>query len=1067
MIAWLVHRRALVYLLVACIILFGSITYLGLPREAQPDVKIPVVMVSTPYVGVSPEDVESLVTVPLETELAGLKNLKKLSSTSAEGVSIVTLEFEPEVVIEEALQRVRDRVSRARSKLPGDLEESDVREISFSDMPVLIVSIAGPIDEQDLKLLGEKLEDDVSRLPGVLEARLSGGRKRQIRVYVDGTRLAHYGLSLDDVQGAIANENVNIPGGEVVTGSASFLIRVPGEVQVAEDLEAIAIKRVGDRPVFIRDVGRVVDGFEDRSTYARMNGNPAVSLSVTKRTGQNILQIADAVKAITAEHAGRWPEGVSYRILGDQSKFVADMVSDLENNIISALILVVGVIMFVLGVRNSLFVALTIPLSMLISFAVISALGMTLNMMVLFALILALGMLVDNGIVLVENIYRHAEEGEDIVTASINGTREVAMAVTASTLTTVAAFFPLLFWSGIMGQFMGYMPKTVVIVLLSSLVAAIIVLPVFTSRLMRVKKKPEGLAEVGPLMLRYQKLLAWSIRHRYLSLGLGMASLVGTFVAYGFLNHGTEFFPDTEPNRATISVRAPDGTNIEATDALLQQVEGILQGEQNVAFYVAESGVSGGGMPMVGSQSSPNQAKATVDFRPTRENLKPGEELRVENTRLTIDRIRKAFEFIPGAHLEIEKENMGPPVGAEIAVEVSGKDFHEVGELALRLRRELAKIDGVADLSDDYKVGRPEMRLTVDRGAAKRVGASTQSIAGTIRTAVAGSKVSAIRDGENEYDIVVQLDPRDREDLQSVLNLRIPGREDTSPDTFAVPLSTVASYELRGGSGSIRHIDQSLVVTITGDVQEGYNANAVRAAVQAYLDRAPVPPGFGVRLGGADDEQRNAQEFLGNAFLAAIFLILLVLVAQFNRFDIPFIILTSVMLSLIGVLWGLIITGTSFGVIMTGIGVISLAGVVVNNAIVLLDYVEQLRERGAGMFDALIQAGTTRVRPVLLTACTTMLGLTPMALGVSVDFRNLRVVTGSQNAQFWGPMAVAVIFGLAVATVLTLVLVPTMYSIFDDFGRVRARVFETLSRLARRPPPPVAAEQGGSSGESP
>jgi multidrug efflux pump len=1053
MIAWLVRNKAVVYLLVACTFAFGLITYNALPREAQPDVKIPVVMVSTPYIGVSPEDIESLVTVPMETELAGLKGLKKMSSTSAEGASIVTLEFEPEVVIEEALQRVRDRVSRARGRLPADVEESEVREISFSDFPVLIVTIAGPIDEQELKRIGERLETDVNRIPGVLEARLSGGRKRQIRVQVDGVRLAHYGLSLTDVQSAVQSENVNIPGGEVLTGGASYLIRVPGEIVDPMELEAVAIKRVGDRPVFVRDVAKVVDGFEDRTTYARMNGQPAVSLSVTKRTGQNILQIADAVKEVTARHAQKWPQGVSYRVLGDQSKFVADIVGDLENNIISALILVVGVIMFVLGVRNSLFVALTIPLSMLISFIVIWAAGMTLNMIVLFALILALGMLVDNGIVLVENIYRHLELGEDLVTASIEGTKEVAVAVTTSTLTTVAAFVPLAFWTGIMGQFMGYLPKTVIVVLLSSLVASILVLPVFTARFMKLRPRRKPVTEVGPFMAGYRDLLGWSIRHRYLSIGMGGLTLVGTLIAYGMLNHGTEFFPETEPNRATLTVRAPDGTNIEATDAIVQHVEDLFASQKNVAFFVTETGVAGGGMPLLGAQAAPNQGKATVDFRPTVENAKPGEDLRVEPTVLTIDRIRHALEKIAGAEVNIDKERMGPPVGAPIAVEVSGDDFHQVGALARRLKRELALLDGVAELSDDYRVGRPELRLRIDRGAAKRVGASTQSIAGTVRTAVAGSKVSALRDGEDEYDIVVQLDPRDREDMQSVLNLRIPGREDTSPDTFAVPLSTVASYELRGGSGSIRHIDQDLVVTITGDVAEGFNENAVRHSVEAYLAKLELPAGFHARLGGANDEQRSAQEFLGNAFLVAIALIALVLVAQFNRFDIPFIILTSVVLSLIGVLWGLILTGKSFGVIMTGIGIISLAGVVVNNAIVLLDFVEQLRHKGMKTYDALLQAGMTRVRPVLLTAGTTMLGLFPMALAISIDFRKLRVVMDSQNSQFWGSMAVAVIFGLAVATVLTLVMVPTLYSIFEDFARLRARLFSRS-----RDPEPLGPE---------
>ena len=1048
MIRWLVAQRAPILLITFCIFVFGMIAYTGLPREAAPDVQIPFVMVTTPYIGVSPEDIESLVTIPLESELAGLKDLKKMSSTSAEGASIIALEFEPEAVIEDALQRIRDRVSRARSKLPEDAEDTDIREVSFSDFPIMIVTIAGTVDEENLKELGEALEEDISRIAGVLDVKLSGGRTRQIRVQVDPTRLSHYGLSLNDVIGAIGAENVNIPGGNVTAGNASYLLRVPGEFTDPTQIADVGIKRIGDRPVFVRDIATVVDGYADRETYARMNGEPAVSLAVSKRSGSNILEIADAVKALAEVHSGRWPEGVEYRVVGDQSQHIADMISDLENNIITALLLVVAVILFFMGVRNSLFVALSIPLSMLLGMVVLWAFGITLNMVVLFSLILALGMLVDNAIVLVENIYRHVEEGKTLFEASVVGTQEIAMPVAASTATTVAAFAPLLWWTGIMGQFMGYLPKTVIIVLTASLVVAVGILPVLTSKLMKRASKTVVQREPGRVMRVYRDALVLSIKHRYLVSALGLASLIGTFAAYGALNHGIEFFPDTEPDRATIGIRAPDGTALESTDDLVRRVEAILAAEPDVDFYVAETGVVGTGDPIQGSQGAANQARLTVDFLAHRTKAEEGEPIRSQDVRLTIDRIRRALQEIPGADITMEKERMGPPVGAPIAVEVSGDEFHAVGAMAQRVRRDLAQIDGAIDLSDDYRVGRPEMRLRIDRGAAKRVGASTQVVAGTVRTAVAGTKASALRDGEDEYDIMVELAPHSREDLQSILSMRIPGREDMSPDTFPVPISTVASYELAGGSGSIRHVDQDLVVTIEGDVAEGYNEDAVRQGVLKYIATSQPSEGFNLRLGGANDEQRNAQEFLSMAFLVAVFLIALVLVTQFNRFDVPLIILATVLLSLIGVLWGLILTGTAFGIIMTGLGVISLAGVVVNNAIVLLDYVQQLRRDGIEVRDALIQAGMTRFRPVMLTAVTTILGLVPMAIGASIDFRTLRFQMGSQSAQWWGPMAVAVIFGLAFATVLTLVMVPTLYSILEDVRRGMAHLRNLIFKRA-------------------
>jgi len=1041
----LIKRSPGVLLAVACTIVFGAVAYATLPRESAPDVKIPVVMVTTVYTGVSPADIESLISIPLENELAGVKDLKKMTSNSAEGVSIVSLEFEPEVVIEEALQLVRDGVDKAQSKLPADAEDPAVREISLSDVPILLVTIAGPVDESILKTLGERLQDESKRIPGVLDATLSGGRDRQIRVEIDPRRLAYYGFSLGDVNSAIEGENVNIPGGDITAGSSNYLVRVPGDFKTSDDVLNVPIKRKGDRPVFVRDVARVVDDYAPSTTYARMDGQRAVTVGVTKRAGANIIDISDALKVMVQEHSETWPAGVEYRLLADQSKQIRDMVSELENNIFTALILVVGILFVFLGVRTSLFVAVAIPLSMLLSFILIDAFGMTLNMVVLFSLILALGMLVDNGIVIVENIYRHAEEGKDRLQASIDGTAEVALAVTASTATTVAAFLPLVFWTGIMGQFMSYLPKTVIIVLISSLVVALIVLPVTTAIFMPRNPSFGGeVGEPGRMMRAYRALLRWSIEHRYAS-ALGVFGiLVGSLVAYGALNHGTEFFPETEPNRATVAVRAPDGTDLEQTDRLVRRVEGVLAQLENIDVYVAETGISGTGDPMAGSNAANNQARITVDFLPSKADAKPGQKIRIESTTATIDTIRNAVAEIPGARVTVEKERMGPPVGSPIAVEVAGEDFETVGELAQALRRRLGEVPGATDLTDNYKVGRPEMTLRIDRGAANRVGASTRDIATAVRTAVAGTKVSTLRDGDDEYDIVVTLDPRYTEDMQSVLDLRIPGREDTSPDKFAVPLASVAWYELTGGSGAIARIDQDLVITIQGDVAEGFNENTVRAGVNEVLAAWTGPVGYTVRLGGANDEQQAAGEFLARAFLLAVFLIALVLVSQFNGFSRPAIVMAAVVLSLVGVLWGLIITGTPFGIMMTGIGIISLAGVVVNNAIVLLDYVEQLREQGMSQFDALMKAGMTRFRPVMLTAATTILGLVPMAMGWSVDVRGMRLVTGGSSAQFWGPMAVAVIFGLAFATLLTLVMVPTMYSIVEDLlalpGRLMARL---------------------------
>ena len=1047
-IRWLVGHPTTVWIAAVCVFVFGMVSYVTLPRESSPDITIPVVIVTTPYIGVSPEDIESLITVPMENELSSLKNVKVMRSTSAEGISIVVIEFEPDTVIEDALQRVRDRVSRVRPKIPNDAEDSSVREISFSDIPVVLVTIAGEVEEGALKQLAEDLQEDLTRIPGVLDVDLTGGTEREIKVQVLPERLSHYGLSLRDITGALSDENVNIPGGNVEVGKGNLLLRVPGKFAEPSEIERVAIKRVGDRPVFVRDVARVIDGFKVRETYARMGGAPSVTLAVKKRAGENILEVASTAKELAAEHAADWPAGVSFRALGDQSKQISQTVSDLQNNIITALLLVVGVIVFFMGVRPSLFVAISIPLSMLGSMLLLDLFGFTLNMIVLFSLILALGMLVDNAIVVVENIYRHKEMGKDNINASIDGTQEVAVAVAASTATTVAAFFPLVFWSGIMGEFMGFLPKTVIIVLVMSLVMAVLVLPVIVSQFMPSQLPASASAEgdlrntdLNWVMSQYRSLLRWSIHHRYASAFTVVAMLVGTFVIYGTANHGTEFFPETEPERAIMSVRLPDGTGVDTTDQVVRELEQMLSTQDNIDTWVAEVGVAGGGSPLESASASPHQARITIDFLPDANSVKPGERPRIEPSSVTVDRLRSMVAEVPGAKIGVEPQEMGPPVGKPINVELSGDDFDAVGEAALALRRAIERnVDGVADLEDDYGVGRPELRLRIDRGAAKRIGVSTASVGNTVRGAIAGSVATTVMDGEDEIDVVVELAPEYREDLQQVLTLRLPGREDTSPNTFPVPISAVASYDFVGGSSGINHIDQDLVVTISGDVAEGFNENAVRADVQALLDGYELPSGMATALTGANEEQDEAVWFLLRAFGIAVALILLVLVTQFDSITLPGIIVATVILSLIGVLWGLLLTGTSFGIIMTGLGVISLAGVVVNNAIVLLDYVQQLLDRGLSTEDALVEAGLTRFRPVILTAITTALGLLPMAVGVSFDFIELKLLVGGTSAQWWGPMAVAVIFGLGFATLLTLVMVPTLYSINEDVRGALASV---------------------------
>ncbi len=1034
---WLVDHAVTVAIGVLGILVFGIISYVTLPREASPDITIPVVIISTPYIGVSPEDIESLVTVPMERKLKDLRDVDKMTSTSMEGASIVVLEFNPDVDIEDALAKVREKVDAAEANIPEDAEDTVVSEISFSDIPIFMVTMTGPIDEEDLKQLGEDLADELEAIPGVLDVTVSGGLRRELKVYANPDRMALYDVSFSDIMFGLQAENVNIPGGTVDAATSNYLLRIPGELKTANDIENVPVKNVGDQTVFVRDVARVVDGFAERSTYARMNGTPSISLGIKKSVGENIIEIANASREVITATAEDWPEGVEYSILADQSREIEAMVGELENNILSGLILVIGVLLFFMGFRNSWFVGLAIPLSMFMSFMILQAMDITLNMVVLFSLILALGMLVDNAIVIVENIFRHAEMGKSLRDASIDGVSEVALPVTTSTLTTVLAFAPMLFWEGIMGEFMGFLPKTLIIVLSSSLFVALVAIPTATS--VAMKKVPArtdvdetGIPQgglYGKLMRSYKWALEWSIDHRYVSFfGLGIPSLLITFVLYGVFNHGTEFFPETEPKRAIVQVTAPHGTNMETTDAIIRSLEQVIAVEPDVDTYVTEVGVAGGATGFgFGSSSSPHSARITIDFKPTESKAREGEEPRSGSTFDAIERIRMSSTQVVGAKVVVDKIQEGPPVGLPVSVQITGDDFHQLGRVSAEFQRKLAAIPGVVDISDDYKVGRPELRVDIDEAAAKRIGASTSGVANNLRTAVAGAKASVLREGDEEYDIIVELDPAYKNDLQSVLQLRVPGK-----DNIMVPLSTLASFKVAGGSGSIKHEDRQKIVTVNADVAAGYRVDLVQAEVVQLMTDFDTPEGVILGMGGANEEEVKAAAFLLNAFMIAVGLIFLVLVTQFDSVTRPFIIMMSVLLSLIGVLMGLLLTGTPFGIMMTGVGVISLAGVVVNNAIVLLDYVQLQREKGLSVKDSLVTAGLVRFRPVILTAVTTILGLLPMATGVSIDFRKLSVTVGGDSAAFWGPMAVAVCFGLAVATVLTLVMVPTMYSINED-----------------------------------
>ena len=1034
-----ITHKTTIFIVIVFIVITGAAAYVTLPRESAPDITFPFIMVFSNYEGVSPSDMESLVTRPLERKLKTLTDVKKMTSTSMEGSSQIFLEFEVDVDTDTALQKVRDKVDQAKGDLPTDMNDPSIAEFSSSDWPIMFVVISGDVGLVKLKQIAEELKEDIESVKGVLEADIIGGREREIRVEYDQDRLAAYNLIISQVVQTVRNNNKNMPGGSVDIGEARYVLKSPAEFESPTEIDNLVVSVKDDKPVYIKDVADIRDTYKDRDSYSRLNGTESVSIRVTKRAGEHLLRIAEEIKEIVEARRETLPEQIHITVTSDQSEDIHAMVADLENNIVTGLILVLIVIFSSLGFRNAILVALAIPFSMLISFFILQSLDITLNFVVLFSLILALGMLVDNAIVIVENIYRHhTSERKPLLRAAMEGTQEVAWPVIASTATTVAAFVPLLFWPGIMGEFMGYLPKTVIITLLSSLLVALVITPTLSAIFIKGAKERKkvsaksSLKQGRPIIRLYRRLLTLSLNYRFLFLFLFVFLLVLAIYAFSQSGLGVEMFPDTEPNRITVKLEAPEGTNISQTNNFALNAEEVMAKYGNITHVTTTVGNEG-----------PNTAEIIVDLVDREVRKGPQDEgaddgkIYFSNSNDTMDAIRKdLFLSIVGAEVKVEKEENGPPVGAPINVEIHGDDYAIMARIAEQLKAQIKDLPGIVDLTDDYQAGLPEIKIDIDKERAALLGLDAYTIGYIIKSAVNGIEIGKYHEGEDEYDIMARLPEEQRQNIQNILRLHIP---DSAGNP--IPLSSVATVVTTSGLSAIKHIDQKRVVSVSSNVAKGFNAQQVLARVEEIARKMQLPAGYTFAYTGENEELEKTQTFMARAFIIAILLISMVLVTQFDSILTPFIIMTSVILSLIGVFLGLLLTRTSFGVIMTGMGVISLAGVVVNNAIVLIDYINVLRKRhGKTCYDAIIIAGCTRFRPVMLTAVTTVLGLIPMAIGVSLDIRNFGVIIGSDSSQWWGPMAITVIFGLVVATALTLFAVPCLYSLFFEKRRTFAGV---------------------------
>ena len=1009
-----VKNRTTIAVLGLIIVIAGVYSYITLPREAFPDIPIPQILVTTSHEGVSPEDIETSITMKIEKELNSIRGVKEITSSSAEGLSLIDVEFMPDVPTDVALQRVRDRVDMAKGELPTDAEEPVISEINLAEMPIMYISISGDVSPVQLKAIADELQDTIETVPGVLKVDVMGALEPEIRLEFNPDRLAMYNLTLAEILALIPSENVNISAGSLETQGTKFNIRIPAELVTAEDVDHLLLTVRNGKPIYLADVANVRAAFKDRSTYSRHDRSDNITLSIQKRVGANVVFVSDYVKAIIDQAQKQAPVSLQFDITYDMSKYIRNIVADLENNIMAALVLVTCILLLFLGWRTATIVAMIIPLSMLITFFMIQALGFTLNMIVLFSLVLVLGMLVDNAIVITENIYRHVQLGYSRMDAAILGAREVAWPVITSTFTTVGAFLPLMFWPGMMGEFMKYLPITLSIGLLSSLFVALVFSPTicsfFISKAKTVKRKENWFITI------YRKFQMLSLRNPGVTLFLAFSLLVSMLMLYAKIGKGTEFFPSGDPERAVVNIRAPQGTNINETDRIARLIEQrIAPYDEYIKHMVTNVGSSTGGfVDLGGSAGGPQLATITLTFDDYAKRKRPSADV--------IADIRRDISDIAGAEIKIDQEENGPPTGAPITVRIMGEDFKQLEEISSQAQRLIAQVPNVINLRSDFEAARPELNFTVDRRTAMLLGVNTATVGNFLKMAVFGSRVGSYRQFNDEYDITVRLPFARRTNIDEMDLLQIPNISGR-----AVPISTLGEFSYKGGFGTINRVDQKRTVTLTADAEGRLSSDVLKDVQKKLGTDLTLPAGYSIDYAGEKETQDESVAFLSKAFGIALFLVTLVLVIQFNSIRVPLIIMTTVILSLIGALIGLLVCNLPFGIIMTGIGVISLAGVVVNNAIVLLAYTQQLQQRGMDLITAAAEAGVTRLRPVLLTAATTIIGLIPMATGISYDFHTFTWATKSESTQFWINMAVVVIFGLGFATVLTLVVVPSLY----------------------------------------
>ena len=1103
-------NRITVVLLLIMLIVLGVGAYNNLPKESYPEVEQSSVYVGTPYPGNSPTDIENLITRPIEKELNSISEIKEIRSNSIQGFSTIVAEFQSGTEIEYAKSKVNDAVDKAKINLPSDLpSESSVYEVSFSDFPVMSVTLSGNYTIEKLEDYAEILKDELEKISDVSKVDIAGVEEKELAIRVNPFELDARNLSFNDIENAILYENISVSGGNLKADNIRRSVRILGEFKNTRDFENIIVSNRSDKIVYLKDVADINFGYKEAESYTRLSGKPVVSVDVAKRSGTNLLLLNEKVNSSINTVKEIIPNDIDIIIVNNQSQNTKEQVSTLENSIFSGVILVVLVLMFFLGVRNALFVGLSIPLSMCISFLIFQIFGITVNMMILFSLVISLGLLVDNGIVVTENIYRFLEKGYSRIEATKLGIGEIAMPIITSTATTLAVFVPLAFWPGLTGKFMSFLPIGIIVTLLSSLFVALVINPVMISYLMKIEGEGKkntlkyvknasilfviGVAFIlfqifwiGNILIfislfivsnyfifvplsrvfrdkylkslerNYSRFLSYLLdgRRPYFVILFSVILLVGTFQLIQIFPPKVLFFPENRPNYINVFIELPVGTDIEETnnftkiiedkvDSILDEYKHIIE---SVVTYVGKRTLNENDPSALSMRDSPNRARININFYEF-------ERRNGINTIDVLDKLRDNIEKYPGISITFGKDRKGPPIGGEISIQVTGPEFDELISQVESMRKFIndSNIPGIEKLMLDLSTRKPELLIDFDRDKLRRYGLSTGMLANELRTSLFGKEISKFKIGEDDYKIQLRLDDKYRYDVDALMNKNINFRNQSNGRYYQVPISSFASMKMSNTFSSVKRRDLDKVITINSNVITGYNPTQVNSKIDMVLKNFPLPNGYSYRFGGEQQEQEEEMAFLSNAFMIALFLVFIIIVAQFNKIITPLIIMSSIILSTIGVFLGLLIFSMDFVVVMTMIGVISLIGIVVNNAIVLIDFIELNRRRKKLndskksemqiIIESITEAGKTRLRPVLLTALTTILGLMPLAIGMNFDFVNffksyeLTFYLGGDNMVFFGPIAWAIIFGLTFATFLTLLVIPSMYLIQVKLNR--------------------------------